>query len=48
MVHNKVFKKHSIQVYEDRGKVGRQGKLAWFSLLQRVRINKHKRSKIRI
>jgi hypothetical protein len=44
----KAFKKQSIQVYEDRGKVSRQGKLAWFSLLQRIRVNKHLKSKIRI
>jgi len=44
----KAFKKHGIQIYEDRGKVGRRGKITWQSLLQRIRVSKHRRSKIRI
>ena len=43
----KAFKKKDI-TYTDRGKLSRQSKVAWFSLLQRIRVNKHLKSKIRI
>lgn len=44
----KAFKKHGIQIYEDRGKVDRRGRITYQSLLQRIRITKHRQSKIRI
>jgi hypothetical protein len=43
----KAFKKKDV-IYTDRGKLSRQGKVTWFSLLQRIRVNKHLKSKIRI
>jgi hypothetical protein len=48
MTHiNRVIKKHFTHRYTDRGKVGRQGKVMWYSMLRRIRASKHQ-TKIRI
>ena len=41
----KAFKKHGIQIYEDRGKVDRRGRIAYQSLLQRIRVNNYRKNR---